>query len=216
MTDVIECRFRRGAKTGDTQKILGPRTASLFLPATAKKACHPPPRPYQKGANTRRSADLVRRQAGIVEAEPVKVQMPLAQHLHHVAVRCQSGVPGDANHLFDRLQDTRFVVGGHNRNQRAPACRFGHLVDRLPQRIEINPSLAVNADHRRIRRRLKNRIMFDRTGYDPVKSRQNEIIGFRAAAGEHDIGRPAAGQHRHLGPCRLHGHARMPPEGMNG
>ena len=155
------------------------------------------------------------RKAGIIETERPEIEVAFAQNLNHVAVRCQPGVPGDAHHLFNRLQDTGFVVGAHHRNKRALALPVGNGFDRLLQRRKVDPSVAVNADHRRAGRRLKNGVMLNGTGDDTVKGRQDKIVGLGAAAGEHHIRGPAARQHRYLGARCLDNHACLPPEGMD-
>ncbi len=127
---------------------------------------------------------------------------------------------GDRDDLVDRLQRADLVVGPHHRDERD---RRGVPLDGLAERGDDQPALVVDRQQLELGalcvaepvERVEHGVVLDRAGQHagtprvlrqpgPVDALDREVVGLRAAGGEHHLAGPAAERLRDGLPRLLH------------
>ena len=148
-----------------------------------------------------------------IRTEPGHVHGQLARCLNRIGVQQRPMPADDLGRRRHRLDHAGFVVRQHDGNQRRritlrhQGLKGGKVDDAVPvRRDDFGP-----------RGGFQNGRMLDRRHQQafPSGTLDRQIIGFRAAAGEHHPGRRRAERPGHLFPCRLHMRARPAPGPMH-
>ena len=156
-----------------------------------------------------------------IAANALYVDRDLARRLHRVGVEVNIGLGGDLADLFHRLQHAGFIVGHHDGDQ--PGVR--------PQRpahvVGIDLASAV---HRNVGdfaarcfqmlARVQHGMMLDGRGDDMLsgfgETKNCQVVGFGATAGEHDLRSAASQQSGHRLARTLHRRPRLLSMMMDG
>ena len=146
---------------------------------------------------------LVPGDAQQIAADGLHIDRHLAHRLDGIGVEVDVGLLRDGTDLCHRLQRSDLIVGHHDADQPgiwphgAPdILRLDHARAIYRQKGDLDAAVA----HAFCR--MKHGVMLDGAG-DQVISRlqhagERQIVALRAAAGEHNLRRPAAQQGRHL------------------
>ncbi len=194
-----------GGERDDAGHVLSPGAQPAFVTAAVDERDDGRVVAHNKRADTLGAPELVPGDRDQRNLRDRGTQVEPLRGLHRVGVesclRCAlADEPGD---LVDRLDDPGLVVDEHHRDE----C--GVRVDRAAQRVDVDNAVGMRGDPldakalpRQPIDRAEHRLVLDRGGDDPVESRvvltrgagralHSEIVGLAAAAGEHDLVRPA-------------------------
>ncbi len=149
-------------------------------------------------AHALRSVNLVRADRVEVDGELLDVHRYLAHGLHAIGVEGNSGVASDSGDLTDRLNHSQLIIHVHNADQ----FRVG--TDRGAHGLRVHHPASIHWSERRgrqLRRGLQHGGVFC-GGSDnmPAGAENRHVVGFRAAAGEHNFFGLGAQHGRHRAP----------------
>ena len=174
-----------------------PRRRRSWPPPLTKAGRLTPSRTIRR-ADAARSAELMRGNDQRVGAELGEVQRQAPGRLHRVDVQRDAVLARHGGGFRDRLNDTRLVVGHHHAEQHASAAGT-RMRQRTRNRLQIDDAVLARRQRNHLgarrARRGEHRVVLDRRNADGLPAaRHHTIIGFRCAAGEHDLARLGADQ----------------------
>ena len=140
--EVADGRARRGAEAGDGRHVLRPGPAPALLAATGDEGRQLGAIPDNEGADPLGAAQLVRRQAEVVDAQRPEADRHPACGLDGVGMHRQPLRAGRLCNGSDRLHDARLVVGKLQRQEPSSACAGGHgLNSALRDSLDGDPAV---------------------------------------------------------------------------
>src|SRR5579862_4893191 len=208
------------AQRDNARHVLCSSPARTLVTSPVKKRLQTGSFPHIKRAYALRRMHLVSRNRERMAANPIYVDRNFSRRLHRVGVKKSPRFRRDLANFLHWLQHPCFVVGDHDRNQ------FCVRSQRTAHIIRINQPKPVHGHIRHLApsllemlARVQYGVMLDGRSDDVIaglhQSRDRQIVGFGAAAGEDDFRRAAAEQRSNRLPRLLDGRSSFLPVAMN-
>lgn len=183
-------------KAGGQDGHFRPRSQPQLLGASVVMRFDHRAMPQHERSNSERSMEFMRRHGHRIGGEILKAQRHLAEALDGVGMERNPRDPAEFSDRLNRLQDSGFIVGEHDRD----ACDAGRIfIDPLSQDIDIDDARrrtgqVANGSPARfqILSRPQNARMLDARDHDAArpsrsKSEEGQIVRLGTAAGKYEL-----------------------------